>query len=73
MRRRRFLGWAVLTGGVARAQDLRTVAVSHGFSFGEDRLRVLAPVLAQRRKGIEALRAFAVDDGVGLTAGEWGA
>jgi hypothetical protein len=69
MNRRRLLGWAVLTAGVARAEGLQTVALAHGFVFGEDRLRVLTPVLAQRQKQVQALRDFVVDDGVGPTAG----
>ncbi len=71
MRRRRLLGWAVLTAGVAKADDLRTVAIAHGFSFGEERTRVLAPVLAMRRKQVQALRDFVIADEVGPTAGMW--
>ena len=71
MRRRRFLGWAVLTAGAAKADDLRTTALAHGFSFGEERTRVLAPVLAMRRKQVQALRDFVVDDRVGPTAVMW--
>lgn len=71
MRRRRLLGWAVVTAGAAKADDLRTVAIAHGFSFGEDRTRILAPVLAMRRKQLEQLRGFEVADGVGPSAGMW--
>jgi len=71
VRRRRFLGWAVLTAGAAKADDLRTVALAHGFSFGEERTRVLAPVLAQRGKQVQALRDFVIDDRIGPTAGMW--
>ena len=75
--RRRAICWAVLgAGAAADAADadvnlavLRSVSSWNGAALGDDRLRIVEPVIKQRRPQLERLRAFEIDDAVGPTQG----
>jgi len=71
-RRRLFQSLAVAGGcSVAEGAEsplaleaLRNVSAAHGTNLTDDRLRVVKPVLENRRPQVRALREFAFDDTV---------
>ena len=73
-RRRLFQSLAV-AGVAARAQEtvtieaLRGTSQVHGTNLGEERLRVVRPVIEQRMARVKALRDFVLDDSVAPTQG----
>lgn len=72
--RRRLLGALAAGAGVLRAQELDAgalahVALAHGMTLDQGRLRVLQPVLARREASLRALRDFPLDDSVEPTQG----
>ena len=79
--RRRALAPLLAAGSVAGpAQQpapsldaLRHVANAHGLTLSDDRLRLLQPVLENRKTQLNALRALAIDDAVAPTQGILGA
>jgi hypothetical protein len=50
-------------------EALRNVSAAHGSNLGDDRLRVVAPVLKSRVARLQVLRDFEVDDDVAPTQG----
>lgn len=48
---------------------LGPVAAAHGIALTDERLRLLAPVVEQRRAQLQTLRDFVIDDRVGPTQG----
>ena len=66
---RRRMFQALAAGGVASAGDLRDVATAHGAALTEERLKILEPVLERRKRQLQALRDFKIDDSVAPTTG----
>ena len=73
--RRRIWG-TLLLAPAAQAQDtareldaIRAVAAAHGVPLSDERLRVLKPILDNRKSQLDALRRFAIDDAVEPTQG----
>lgn len=69
--------WAsLLLAPAAQAQDpahdldaIRHVAAAHGIPLSDDRLRVLKPILENRKTSLNNLRRFAIDDAIEPTQG----
>lgn len=77
-RRRLFQSLALAAGagsGAAGAEPtltldaLRAVSAAHGTGLGDDRLRVVKPVLEHRLAQVRALRDFEFDEAVAPTQG----
>jgi hypothetical protein len=77
--RRRLFKTVALTaafGAPAKGADpalsmevLRNVSTMHGISLSDDRLRILKPVLEQRQRQLQDLRAFQPADTIAPTPG----
>ena len=76
-RRRLFKSLAVASSGsLAQGQQegspidaLRNVSHAHGIELNDDRLRILEPILRQRKTQLQAVRDFDIDDSVEPTNG----
>ena len=77
--RRRLFQAIALTGASGAAAEaaepaitlevLRNVSAANGTNLSDDRLRVMKPVLENRRAQVRALRDFQLDDTVAPTQG----
>jgi hypothetical protein len=77
--RRKLFQSLALTGGFGALADgaepaltlefLRNVSAAHGAGLSDDRLLAVKPVLEHRVAQLQALRDFAIDDGVAPTQG----
>jgi hypothetical protein len=65
---RRRMFQTLAAGGLASA-DLRDVATAHGAALTEERLKILEPVLERRKRQLQALRDFKIDDSIAPTTG----
>jgi hypothetical protein len=73
--RRRIWG-SFLLAPAAQAQEqtrdldtIRHVAGAHGVPLTDDRLRILKPILENRKAQLDTLRRFAIDDVIEPTQG----
>lgn len=77
--RRRIFRSIALSGGAcavgqgqavdASSDAVRQVAVAHGVNLSDDRLRILKPVLVNRKLQLQTLRDIEVSDAVAPTQG----
>ena len=60
---------AEVPDAIITIEALRHVSEAHGIHLGDDRLRVVKPVLEQRKSQLRTLRDFAIEDAVAPTQG----